>query len=336
MNVSNDQLPPPFIPPQVDLRDFTFMPLDVRRLRDSRLMAVCKPEEIVAAVMLWCASWHQRPAASLPDDDVELAQLAGYGRAVSQFKRVKAGALYGLVLCSDGRWYHPVVAEKAVEAWNEKLDHAYRREYDRVRKENSQRKEAGQELLELPSRPERISVGIPMEFQWNGDGIPGTSGTEFECKGTGTGTGTGKGQGQRKESGAGAPFSLDNFPNVDPVLWTEFEAHRKEIRKPLTDRARKAAAGILNTLSADDQREAVTNTVASRWTGIFPPKKKPNGAASGYTIKGKTYHLPPVGDDRAMNALCQELGINVLGLDRWRAHEKVKGALERLELRQGQ
>ncbi len=112
----------PLLPADVDLADFAFMPLDVRRLRDSRISSVVTGEEFRCAVLLWCAAWHQKPAASLPDDDVELAQLAGFGRAIGEWKVVREGALYGWIKCSDGRLYHSVVAEKAMEAWTEKLE----------------------------------------------------------------------------------------------------------------------------------------------------------------------------------------------------------------------
>ena len=63
-----------------------------------------------------------------------LSQLAGYGRAIREWKGVRAGALHGFVKCEDGRLYHPVVAEKAKKAWLEKLLARWKRECDRVRK----------------------------------------------------------------------------------------------------------------------------------------------------------------------------------------------------------
>lgn len=110
----------PLTPQDCDLRDFSFMPLDVVRLRDSTLAIKATGEEFRAAVLLWCASWHQMPAGSLPDDDAELATFAGFGRVVKEFKKIKAGATRGWVKCSDGRLYHPVIAEKVIEAWREK------------------------------------------------------------------------------------------------------------------------------------------------------------------------------------------------------------------------
>lgn len=112
------------------------MPLDVVRLRDSDIAAISSGDEFRCAVLLWCASWHQVPAASLPDDDIVLAQLAGYGRVIKEWKKVREGSLRGWVKCSDGRLYHPVVAEKANEAWNRKLERAWNTECARIKKLN--------------------------------------------------------------------------------------------------------------------------------------------------------------------------------------------------------
>lgn len=121
-------LPEPPVPPEVVLRDFYFMPLDVARLRDCRFVYASSGEGFRSAVLLWCASWHQIPAASLPDDDVELAHLAGFGRIVSEWLKVKSEAMHGFILCSDGRWYHPHIAKEAMNAWKEKLSHRARTE----------------------------------------------------------------------------------------------------------------------------------------------------------------------------------------------------------------
>ena len=102
------------------LKDFAYMPLDVVRLRDADVTCIATGDEFRAAVLLWCASWHQQPAASLPNDDRVLSNMAGFGRDVESWKRVKDMALRGFVECSDGRLYHPVIAEKAIESWNKK------------------------------------------------------------------------------------------------------------------------------------------------------------------------------------------------------------------------
>ena len=112
------ELPAPMTPADCDLRDFAFMPLDVRRLLTSETWVLGEADEKVAALSLWCEAWHQVPAASLPENERMLAHLSGAGQA--GWKKVRDHALRGWIKCSDGRLYHPVVAEKAIEAWAKK------------------------------------------------------------------------------------------------------------------------------------------------------------------------------------------------------------------------
>jgi hypothetical protein len=70
---------------------------------------------------LWYRSWHQVPAGSLPNDDAELCHLAELGFDERSFRKAKAVAMRGWIECDDGRLYHPVVCEAALEAWQEKL-----------------------------------------------------------------------------------------------------------------------------------------------------------------------------------------------------------------------
>lgn len=115
-----DTLPAPITPVDCDLRDFPFMPLDITRLFNSEFHARASDAEWRAGLTLWLKSFHQVPAGSVPDDDVSLARLAELGRDVKAWKKVRATALHGWIKCSDGRFYHPVVAEKAAEAWTGK------------------------------------------------------------------------------------------------------------------------------------------------------------------------------------------------------------------------
>lgn len=147
----------PLTPPDCDLRDFGFMPLDVQRLRDSNLAAMESPEACWAAVLLWAASWHQVPAASLPDDDRALANLAGYGRVVDAWLPVREGALRSFVKCDDGRLYHPVVAEKALEAWRGKLEQRWRSECARIKKSNQRHGKDDQ----FPTLVEFLAARVP-------------------------------------------------------------------------------------------------------------------------------------------------------------------------------
>ncbi len=119
----------PLVPAEVDLRDFSFIPLEFRRLFTSETWLLAKEQEKIAALSLWCESWHQVPAASLPDNDRILAHLSQAG---ARWLRLKEHALRGWVKCTDGRLYHPVVAEKALEAWAKKLEQRQRTHAARV------------------------------------------------------------------------------------------------------------------------------------------------------------------------------------------------------------
>ena len=224
---------PPLTPADCDLRDFAFMPLDVVRLRDSDLVAMESAEAFRAAVMLWCASWHQLPAASLPDDDRVLANLAGYGRVVKEWQKERDGALRGWVLCTDGRLYHPVVAEKAVEAWRGKLERQWRTECARIKK-FAQRHNV---TIEPPDFDAWMSAGCPQGQKLNvpEDTPPLSMGQEPPCPtlvlgemaskgqgegqwtGTGTGTGTGTTLEGREPDGSGADKPRPSRPKREEI-----------------------------------------------------------------------------------------------------------------------
>lgn len=124
---ANSTLPAPMTPQDCDLQDFSYMPLQVARLRDSDFAASVDPTAGFYAMMLWAAIWHQVPAASAPDDDAILAKLCGLGRDVATFRTLKSGILWGFVKCSDGRLYHRMVAEQANNSWSEKLNYRNRK-----------------------------------------------------------------------------------------------------------------------------------------------------------------------------------------------------------------
>lgn len=201
--------PSPLVAAEVDLRDFSDMMLDVRKLRDSRFGAEVSGDAFRAGVMLWCAAWHQVPCGSVPDDDIELANLAGYGRFVKEWKKSREQALQGFVKCSDGRLYHLTVSEKANAAWIKRLEHYYERARDRLRKANKDRTTKGLSLIPEITfdawNAQRLSGGTPMEKADASAGTPGISptpkpgipaenalkGTERERRGNGEGEGEG-------------------------------------------------------------------------------------------------------------------------------------------------
>ena len=223
----------PLVPADVDLRGMPFMPLDVCRLRDSQLAISASGDEFSAAVLLWCASWNQVPAASLPTDEASLAAYAGYGRDVKGWLKVKNGALRGFVLCDDGRLYHPVVTEKALEAWAEREQYQDEKanETERKKRERLFRKAAFAALRGIGVVPEwNVKTSLLREMV-RGNGLDlshhddVTSHTHVTVTGhapdtakTGTGTGTGiKDQDQELEHAPHTHPPQDTHATASPA-----------------------------------------------------------------------------------------------------------------------
>ena len=141
-------LPEPMTPADCNLRGLPFMPLQVVQLLDSDLFIKSTGDEFKAAVARWCKSWNQIPGGSLPDDDQILEALS----CSKAWKKVKPMAMRGWVKCSDGRLYHPVVAQNAMQAWGGREDHRevtenkksrQQRWRERVREISAQLRDAG-------------------------------------------------------------------------------------------------------------------------------------------------------------------------------------------------
>ena len=66
----------------------------------------------------------------------------------------------------------------------------------------------------------------------------------------------------------GAPVGLN------AKAWLEFEQHRKDIKKPMTDTARTKAAKQICDLPHDQQQATIDKSIQSRWAGLFPEKVK--------------------------------------------------------------
>ncbi len=112
------ELPPPIVSAEVDLRGMEYMPLKGDILFKSTTWLKGSHEARSAALRLWWHSFaHEVPAASLPDDDQLLAEYAGYGEVVKAWLKIKPQAMRGWLKCDDGRLYHKIVAELALEAW---------------------------------------------------------------------------------------------------------------------------------------------------------------------------------------------------------------------------
>lgn len=153
--------PEPFTSEGIDLRDFRWMKLDLIALFNSDFNAAADDTAWRAGVTLWGRAWHQVPAGSLPNDDATLCNLAGFGRDMKTWKRVREAAMRGFVECSDGRLYHGYLCKMALSAYAEKQRREQYKAGDRERKSKGKKGDATTN-----------SAGIPMNSPGHSDGIP--------------------------------------------------------------------------------------------------------------------------------------------------------------------
>ena len=184
-----DTLPEPLVPADADLKDFAFTPIYRARLFGSAFHAKASDAEWRAGVTLWLKSQDQKPAGSLPADDVELCRLAELGRDMKTWKKIKAMALHGWFECSDGRLYNQVVAEIVNEQWHGRRAHIERREKWREKKA----KQRG----DKSDLSEETEPTCPAGHDEMSPGTHGNVPRENALKGQGQG----QGQGQGKEIG---------------------------------------------------------------------------------------------------------------------------------------
>lgn len=270
--MTDEALPPPLVPADVDLRDFQYMELDVQKLRDSRFAAEVEAEAFRAGILLWCAAWHQVPAGSLPDNDTELSQLAGFGRVVREWKRVRDQALSLFVRCNDGRLYHPVIAEKAVAAWDSKQRHQYDKLCDRLRKENKKRADNDHPILRIPSFEQWKSGGkveeIPPESMELSGGIPAVNALR------GNGEGTEQRLKEKNPSGstsAGMPTIPCPYQAIVDLYHEKLPSLPRCRLMPKSRQAslRKVWGWVLSSTKRDGTRRATTADEALRWLGDY-------------------------------------------------------------------
>ncbi len=146
--------PDPPVPADCDVTIFSNMPLDVTRLLQSDLYARSTPEEFKAALTLWARAWHQVPAGSLPSDERILSYLSGAGR---RWNRVREMALRGFELCSDGRYYHRFLCEKASLSFSKRKTQSRRA---RIGVENKKRGQPSENAQSDMSRGRAVAGAV--------------------------------------------------------------------------------------------------------------------------------------------------------------------------------
>ncbi|MDB5448789.1 MAG: hypothetical protein JWQ97_4106, partial [Phenylobacterium sp.] len=117
MGDTAENAPDPLVPAECSMAGNDWFPLHFDRLRKSKWWRRASDLARARNVMLWGEAYKQVPGGSMPDDDDELAEAAGFGMDVEAFMAAKAEIMAPWTLCSDGRWYHPTVCEVVLEAW---------------------------------------------------------------------------------------------------------------------------------------------------------------------------------------------------------------------------
>lgn len=80
---------------------------------------------------------------------------------------------------------------------------------------------------------------------------------------------------KKKESSMPAVSNQWQMPaTLNAKAWAEYEQHRKDIKKPMTDTARTKAARQICNLPHSEQQATIDKSIQSRWAGLFPEKLK--------------------------------------------------------------
>jgi hypothetical protein len=194
-DIGAGDLPEPLTPPDCDLRDFGRIMIDIGRLFGSSFNAKASRNPIAWMIghKLWYRSWHQMPAASLPDDDDELCYLAELGFDRVTWDNARDLAMHGWIKCSDGRLYHRVVADEALQAWGRKLKKRHLTYCATIRKHNERHPD---DKREAPNFEQWEGLGRPERVTEMSRVTAGTRSRASHAKKPSKGQGQGQGQGQ--------------------------------------------------------------------------------------------------------------------------------------------
>lgn len=212
----------PLTPPECDLRSLDWFKFEHKRAARSSWWKRATHVARSINMDLWVEAFQQVPAASLPDEDFQLAGWCGFGRDVDAFLRLKAEIMAPWIKCSDGRWYHPTLAEVAVEAWESTVS-VRRKERERKRIQRARNVAVPEEV---PLGQDDLSRGtrqnVPAE---NGNVPPLDKRRGDETKNTIPGEGAECGK-VVAGSGKPKPAKAQRATRV-PMAWTANEAERK-------------------------------------------------------------------------------------------------------------
>jgi hypothetical protein len=307
--MSGPELPPPLMPSEVDLTGLTWMPLEVSKVMQSSLFIKSTGDEFKAAFALWCASWYETPAGSLPNDEEMLEDLSRSKR----WSKVRAMAMKGWVLCSDGRLYHETVVRNAIAAWDRRVDHreSVDNKTTRQARWRARLKEVAGQLRELGVTPPAGASLETLETLLR-DARPSTVDAHVDATGDGqvdkpeTGkTGQGRtGEDKTKERdpsgsvGSADPPAKGKPPKVPPCPYDEIVKAFEEIlpelpsvRLGISDKRKRAFAKfwtwIFESTKRDGTRRATDKASGLAWIRDYFNRARDNDFVMGRTPRGK-------------------------------------------------
>jgi hypothetical protein len=254
--------PEPPVPAECTMGGNDWFPWYFDRLRKSKWWRRASDMARARNVMLWGEAYKGVPAGSLPDDDDELAEAAGFGMNVEDFAAVKAEIMSAWTLCSDGRWYHPTVCEVVLERWESTSE---KRKAAAAKKRAQREKSRG-----VPAKNDAVPPNgrdVPGDIHGNGGDTPSDSRARMIGHDT-----TDKTDNPHSPQGGEEAFDLvpDEEHTVDEVLqafdlWNDTAVLLGLPKaKDLTDGRRRAIRKRLETGGIDGWREAMAAVCRSR------------------------------------------------------------------------
>jgi hypothetical protein len=269
--VTSDLPEPPY---PADTKANGYKPeVDWQRIKASKTWRLCPVGQRNNLLRLWTESWNEVPAGSWESDDELIA--AAIDVPLEEFRGYRSALMRGWQLHSDDRLYHPFITSQVEEMLRRRTSSAHRVRAWRERKERE--KEASkadvtrykQDVTRYKAdvtRNQRVSNAQEQEQEQEQE-------QDIE---------------EKKPPLSPLPEKREAWTPpewVNPQAWADFELHRREIRKPLSDLARTKAANQLQGMTAQQQQACIDASIQARWSGIFPDKHRGNCDAARKDVR---------------------------------------------------
>ena len=111
----------PLVASHINLAKFPWAPVRLGFLESHPLLLIENAEPFRALIVLIAKAWKEQPAGTLPNNNNRLAEMAGFGRDVNAWNKVRDEVLDEWILAIDGRWHHAETAGWVHQAWESKL-----------------------------------------------------------------------------------------------------------------------------------------------------------------------------------------------------------------------